>query len=131
VLASVIAGVAAWLGAVSQHADVGLGELVEAGLNVVPPAVFVLGVGGLVFGLWPRVAIGAVYGLVVWSFVVETFAAVFDSNQWLRDTSPLMHIAPAPAADPNWTAAAWLVGLGLLAAAAGVAAFGRRDLVGA
>jgi ABC-2 type transport system permease protein len=131
VVASVLAGFAAWLGAVSQHADVGLGELVVAGLNVVPPAVFVLGVGGLVFGLWPRAAIGAVYGLVVWSFVVETFAAVFDSNQWLRDTSPLMHIAPAPAADPNWTAAAWLVGLGLLAAAAGVAAFGRRDLVGA
>jgi len=70
-------------------------------------------------------------GLVVWSFLVETIAAVFDSNHWLRDTSPLLNITPEPVADPNWTAAAWLVGLGLAAAAMGAAAFGRRDLVGA
>ncbi|HEU4354642.1 MAG TPA: ABC transporter permease subunit [Actinomycetota bacterium] len=131
VIASLLAGFAAWLGAVSQHADVSLGKLLQAGLNVVPPAVFVLGVGGLVFGLWPRAAIGVAYGLVVWSFIVESIAAAFDSNHWLRDTSPLTHIAPVPAADPNWAAAVWLVALGLLLAAAGVAAFGRRDLVGA
>lgn len=130
-VASVLAGIAAWAGAASQHAGVALGELVEAGLNVVPPAVFILGIGALAFGMWPRAAIAVVYGLVVWSFVVETLAALFDSNHWLLDTSPLLHIAPVPAADPNWTAAAWLVGLGLLAATVGTAAFGRRDLVGA
>jgi ABC-2 type transport system permease protein len=131
VLASTLAGVAAWIGAASQHADVTLGELVKAGLNVVPPAVFVLGIGGLAFGLWPRGSIGIAYGLVVWSFLVETISAVLDSNHWLRDTSPLLHIAPVPAADPNLTAAIWLVALGLAAAALGIAAFGRRDLVGA
>jgi ABC-2 type transport system permease protein len=131
IVASVLAGFSAWVGAASQHADVGLGDLVRAGLNVVPPAVFVLGIGGLALGVWPRGAIGVVYGLVVWSFLVETISAAFDSNHWLRDTSPLLHIAPVPAADPNWTAAAWLVALGLLAAAVGVGAFGRRDLVGA
>ena len=131
VVASTLAGVAAWIGAISQHADVGLGELVEAGLNVVPPAVFILGIGALAYGLWPRAAIAVAYGLVVWSFLVETISAAFDSNHWLRDTSPLLHIAPVPAADPNWGAAAWLVGLGLLAAILGVAAFGRRDLAGA
>jgi ABC-2 type transport system permease protein len=131
VVASTFAGVAAWAGAVSQHAQIGLGQLIGAGLNVVPPAVFVLGIGALAFGLWPRAAIGIAYGLVVWSFLVETISAAFHSNHWLRDTSPLLHIAPVPAADPNWTAAAWLVGLGLLAAAVGVAAFGRRDLAGA
>jgi ABC-2 type transport system permease protein len=131
VVASTVAGFASWVGAISQHADVGLGELVGAGLNVVPPAVFILGVGGLVFGAWPRGAIGVVYGLVVWSFLVEVLSAAFDSNHWLRDTSPLLHIAPVPAADPNWTAGAWLVGLGLLAAMVGIVAFGRRDLVGA
>jgi ABC-2 type transport system permease protein len=131
VVASVFAGFAAWVGAVSQHADIGLGELLMAGLNVVPPAVFVLGIGGLALGLWPRGAVGVAYGLVVWSFVVETITAAFDSNHWLRDTSPFLHVAPVPAADPNWTAAAWLVGLGVFAAALGIAAFGRRDLVGA
>jgi ABC-2 type transport system permease protein len=131
VVASALAGFASWVGAISQHADVGFGQLLGAGLNVVPPAVFILGVGGLAFGVWPRGAIGVVYGLVVWSFLVEVLSAAFDSNHWLRDTSPLLHIAPVPAADPNWIAAAWLVGLGLLMATLGVAAFGRRDVAGA
>ena len=130
-VASVCAGVAAWVGAATQHTGLALGDLVEAGLNVAPPAVFVLGVGALAFGLWPRASIGVAYGLVVWSFLVEALAAVFDANHWLRDTSPLLHITPAPAAAPDWTAAAWLVGLGLVAAAIGIEAFRRRDLTGA
>jgi ABC-2 type transport system permease protein len=128
VAASVLAGVAAWVGATTQHAAVGFADLVEAGLNVAPPAVFVLGIGVLVYGLRPRAAVAVTYGLVVWSFLVETVASVADAGQWLRDTSPLLHITPAPAAAPDWTAGAWLVALGLLAAVAGIAAFGRRDL---
>jgi ABC-2 type transport system permease protein len=131
VVASVLSGLAAWLGAISQHADVRLGDLLKAGLNIVPPAVFVLGIGGLAFGLWPRGSVGVVYGLVIWSFLVETLASAFNSNHWLRDTSPLLHIAPVPAANPNWPAAFWLLGLGALAAALGLAAFGRRDVEGA
>jgi len=129
--ASLLTGVAAWIGAATQHAAVGFGEQVEAGLNVAPPAVFVLGFGALVYGLWPRAAITLTYGLVVWSFLVETFASTAGASHWLRDTSPLLHITPAPAADPNWGAAFGLVALGLLAGAAGVAAFTRRDLQGA
>jgi ABC-2 type transport system permease protein len=129
VAAGLFAGLAAWIGAATQHADVGIDQLVKAGLNVVPPAVFVLGIGGLAFGVWPRGAIGVAYGLVVWSFLIETVAAVVNSNHWLLDTSPLTHMAPVPASNPNWTAALWLVGLGLLASLAGLAAFGRRDVV--
>jgi len=130
-LAGLFSGFAAWVGAATQHAGLGVDQLLKAGLNVVPPAVFILGVGGLAFGLWPRGAIGVAYGLVVWSFLVETVAAIVNSNHWLLDTSPLTHMAPVPATNPNWTAAAWLVGLGVLAALAGIAAFGRRDVVGA
>ncbi len=131
VVASTLTGAAAWVGAATQHAAVGLGDLLEAGLNVAPPAVFVLGVGVLAFGVWPRGAIGVTYGLVIWSFLVETFASISEAGRWLRETSPFLHMAPAPAADPDWAAGAWLVGLGLFAALAGVAAFGRRDLRGA
>jgi len=130
-VASALAGVAAWIGATTQHSGIGLEALLKAGLNVAPPALFVLGIGGLAFGMWPRGAIGLAYGLVVWSFLAETIASVAGSNQWLRDTSPLLHITPAPAAAPDWAAAAWLIGLGLLAALAGTVAFSRRDLAGA
>jgi ABC-2 type transport system permease protein len=131
ITASALTGVAAWVGAASQHASVGFGDLLEAGLNVAPPGLFVLGIGALAFGLVPRAAVGVTYGLVVWSFLVETVASIVDSNQFLLDTSPFRHLAPAPAADPNWGAAAWLVALGIIAAVAGIAAFARRDMTGA
>jgi ABC-2 type transport system permease protein len=130
-LTSVVTGVAAWIGAVTQNTGVGFIALVKAGINVAPPAMFVFGVGVLAYGLWPRGAVAVTYGLVVWSFLVETIASLVDSNHWLRDTSPLQHLKPAPATPPNWTAAIWLVGLGLVAALIGLAIFGRRDLQGA
>jgi ABC-2 type transport system permease protein len=131
VAASVATGVAGWVGAATQRSDVGLGSLVQAGLNIAPPALFVLGVGCLLYGVWPRFAPGATYGLVAWSLVIELVGSVAKSNHVLLDTSVLSHITPAPAANPNWVAALWLVGLGAIAAAAGTAAFVRRDLASA
>jgi len=130
-LASVLTGVAAWVGAATQNTGVGFGQMVKAGLNVAPPAVFIFGVGVLAYGRWPRAAVTVTYGLVVWSFLVDIVASLVDSNHWLRDTSPLLHLRPAPAAPPNWTAAAWLVGLGVVAALVGLRLFDRRDLEGA
>jgi ABC-2 type transport system permease protein len=131
IVIGVLAGVAAWGGAASQHTGIGFGDMVKAGLNVTPPALFVLGIGVLAFGVLPRAAIGVAYGVVVWSFVAEIVAGASSSVHWLQNTSPLLHIAPVPAAPPDWTAAVWLVGLGLVAALAGVLWFDRRDLVSA
>ena len=79
IVASVLAGVAAWVGAATQSAGIGLGDLLKAGVNVIPPGVLVLGLGALAFGLLPRAAIATTYGIVVWSFAVETLSAVFTS----------------------------------------------------
>jgi ABC-2 type transport system permease protein len=68
---------------------------------------------------------------VAWSFLVEFLASVIRSNQLLIDTSIFSHIAPAPAANPNWAATAWLVALGVAAAIAGITVFDRRDLASA
>lgn len=129
-VASAATGLATWVGAASQHSGLGLGELTLAGLNVAPPALFVLGIGALTFGCWPRGASIITYGLVAWSFLVEFIASVIKNPRWLLDSSVLSHITPAPAADPSWTGAVWLIGLGLLAATVGVLAFERRDLTG-
>ena len=53
------------------------------------------------------------------------------TNRWLLNTSVLTHLSPVPAADTNWAAIAWLIGLGALAALAGFLGFRRRDLAGA
>jgi putative exporter of polyketide antibiotics len=87
-------------------------------------------VGNLAYGARPRLATAVAYGFVAWSFLVELLATVVTSR-WLLDTSVLHHIRAVPAAQPDWTSAAWLVGLGILAALAGTVLFSRRDLASA
>ena len=54
VLGGLLAGVFTWLGLVSQGIAVGLATMVGAGLNTVPAAICVLGIGALAFGVAPR-----------------------------------------------------------------------------
>jgi len=130
ILAGLVAGTATWLGAASQNAGIDLTTLLQAGLNLVPPAVFVLGVGVLTFGLWPRGVSMVTYGLLAWSFLVEIIGGIVNASHWVLDTSVLHHMAAAPAVDPNWASGAVLIGLGLVGVTVGTAAFSRRDLVG-
>lgn len=126
----IAAGVFSWLGAASQHSGVPLGTLVSAGLNIVPPAVLVLGVGSLSIGLWPRATSFVVYAVLVWSFAVQLVDGLVAQNHWLLDTSVFHQMAASPAVAPHWEANGVMVALGALAAIAGVASFGRRDIVG-
>jgi ABC-2 type transport system permease protein len=103
---------------------------VAAGVNIAPPALLVVGVGTLLYGLWPRVAVPLTYGVVTWSLLVELVGSVVTTNHWLLDTSVLHHATPAPAADPRWSSWVVMTVLGLVAALAGTVAFDRRDLVG-
>jgi ABC-2 type transport system permease protein len=127
-IAGLVAGIAAWLGAASQHSGLRFASLVAAGLNVVPPAVFILGLGALGLGFWPRYTAGTVYGYVTWSFLVELIGGVVGTSHWVMDTSVLYHMAPAPAQSPHWTSCAALLGLGAAAASAGLLGFRRRDI---
>jgi ABC-2 type transport system permease protein len=131
VVCGAAAGVLGWAGAASQHSGVSFTRLVEAGLNTVPPAIFLLGLGTLVHGALPRLAPAFTYGFIAWSFLVEFVGSVIKTSHWLLDTSVLYHIAPAPAVDPHWGSAAALVALGVVTAAAGVRLFDRRDLMSA
>jgi polyether ionophore transport system permease protein len=130
IIVSLAAGLAGWAGIADQHTGLSFAQFVKAGLNIAPPALFVLGAGALCYGTRPRLAPALTYGLVAWSFLIELLATVV-TNRWLLDTSVLHHIQPVPAAQPNWTTAAWLTGLAILAALAGTALFSRRDLAGA
>lgn len=124
-------GLGAWWGLAIEGGEVGIWPMLQAGLNVVVPGLFVLGLGTLLFGLVPRVAMPVLYAVVVWSVLVVILGAGVVTNHWALDTAVLTHIGPVPASDLNWTAIGWLTGLGLLAAVAGAAAFSRRDLTSA
>jgi ABC-2 type transport system permease protein len=129
-LCGLLAALAAWLAAATQHSGVGVVLMLQAGVNVVPVALLVLGVGVLVFGVRPRAASGACYGLIAWSFLVQIIGSIVGANHWLLDTSLFQHMAAAPAVAPDWTAAAIMTGLGVVTGAIGVNRFAHRDLIG-
>jgi len=128
-VAGLVSGVGGWIGIAAREGGVGLGAMLQAGANIVPPAIFVLGLGTLLYGLAPRLAAPALHGLVAWSFVVQILGSGITTNRWVLDTAVFSHLGPVPAASLDWTAVAWLVGLGVAAAVGGLAAFGHRDLV--
>ena len=130
VVESVVAGAAGWVGVSTQQTGLQLGELLRAGISIVPPALLVLGVGVLVYAVLPRYAAAAGYAIIAWSFLIELVGVVTNLNHWIKDTSLLVHIAPAPAASPDWLSGSVMVGIGLAAFAAGLALFPKRDLVG-
>jgi ABC-2 type transport system permease protein len=128
VSSGVIGGVAAWLGGIAQHAPVRLATLIDAGVNVVPPALCLLGIGVLAIGVWPRATGYVVYVVLGWSLLVELIGGIGPSSRWLLDTSLFHHMAAAPAVNPNWTANAALILIGIVCAGTGTLAFEHRDL---
>jgi ABC-2 type transport system permease protein len=127
-VAGIVGGLGAWAGAASQHSGTRFGSLVTAGLNVAPPGLFVLGLGALVIGAWPRRTSAVVYGYLAWSFLVELAGGVVPTNHWLLDTSVFFHMVPSPAAPPDWSSAAVMTGVGVLGAVLGGLLLWRRDL---
>src|SRR3984957_8742361 len=125
--AGILAGIGGWAGAASQHSKVGFGSLVAAGLNVVPPSLFLLGLGALILGAWPRRTSTVVYGYLAWSFLIEFAGGVVHTSDWLLDTSIFFHMIPAPAASPDWSSMAVITGLGILGAVLGGIFLSRRD----
>jgi ABC-2 type transport system permease protein len=130
VAGAVVAGFATWLGTASQSAHVGLGTLVEAGLNVVPPALFLVGVGVLALGVLPRATSYVVYSVLGWSLLVELVGGILTTSHWLADTSLFHQMAAAPAVSPDWVTGGAMIGIGAACAALGGIAFQRRDLQG-
>ncbi len=130
-MAGALAGVFTWLAAASQHAGVPFATLLEAGVNVVPPAVCLLGIGALALGVWPCAATAVVYGLLGWSLLVELVGGIGALDHWVSDTSLFHQIASAPAVPPNWTVNGVLLAVGVAGAFVGGLAFRRRDLQGA
>jgi ABC-2 type transport system permease protein len=130
VIAGALGGIFAWLGVASQGVTISFSDLLGAGLNTVPAGLCLLGLGALVWGVAPRAASIAVYGVLAWSFLVELLGGIVNSSHWLLDTSILHQLAPSPAIAPNWTSGAVMIGIGAITAALAAVAFARRDLAG-
>jgi ABC-2 type transport system permease protein len=126
--AGVLAGMAFWAAAASQHAGLGVHELLLAGINSSAPAALLLGIGLLALGFIPRLTTVVCWGILAWAFLLDMLGSAVKVNHWLMDTSLLHHPALAPAVDPNWRIVGTYLALGCAAALLGGWRFTQRDL---
>jgi ABC-2 type transport system permease protein len=125
------AGLLAWVGAASQDAGVSLASLLGAGANCLPTALLFLAVGALAFALVPRIAVVVAYGVVGAAFALELLGALLEAPEWLLAVSPFHDIGLVPGEPFEATAAVVMLALALLAAAASLEVFARRDVTAA
>jgi ABC-2 type transport system permease protein len=129
-LMCMLTGSVAWAGTRIVGAGLDYGEAVAGALNVVVVALLSLGAAVLALGWAPR-AVTPVGALpVVGGFVVWVVADTLDWPTWVSRLSPFTHLAPVPAAGPDWVAQAVMLALAALLLAVGLVGFGRRDLRG-
>jgi ABC-2 type transport system permease protein len=94
------------------------------------PAVWVMAaVGAALFGLAPRLVVGATWAVLAVVLFVTMFGEALQFSQLLVDASPFAHLPRLPAAEFTATPVVWLMAVAVALAAAGLAWFRRRDLV--
>ena len=128
VVAALLAGLGIWLGAKSQGVGLDLATMLGAGLNVVPTALVVLGVGAVVLAVAPRAAATSVYLMVLWSTLADIVAPVFPGMNWLGKLSLFHYMTLVPGHDPDLKALAITTTVALVLGAAATALFARRDI---
>jgi ABC-2 type transport system permease protein len=125
---AVLAALAFWAGASTQHSGLGLGELMLAGVNAAVPGLALLGIVVFVYGFVPRWTSLVGYGLLAWAFLLEMLGSAVHINHWIMDTSLLHHVALAPVTDPNWRVVTMYLLAGTVLGLAGGWRFSGRDL---
>jgi ABC-2 type transport system permease protein len=128
VVVALAAGSVAWLGTVIVGTPITLVAGLLAGVNVIPVALLALGVGIALVGLVPRLAVPLTYGLVIGAYLLDFVGGLLELPEWMLDLSPYRHLAAVPTTDVHVGATLVMLTVGLVATAAGVLAFGRRDL---
>jgi ABC-2 type transport system permease protein len=59
--AGLASGAGGWIGVAARPSAIGFGAMMQAGLNVTVPGLFILGLGTLLYGLAPRLAVPILY----------------------------------------------------------------------
>lgn len=123
-----LAGAVCWFTSNLQGTDLPLGTMLQAGINAAVPSVLIIGLGIFFIGIKPRLASIALYGFIIWSFLLELIGSAVKMSHWIADTSILHHLALVPATDANWGVNCTILALGCALGLIGTYAFTKRDL---
>lgn len=129
VVISLLSALLTWAGVAAGGTSVSLGQMLEAGANCLPVAMLFLGVAALAYAAAPRAAAAISYGFLVLTFLWQAVGSLLGAPSWLVGLTPFGHVALVPVEPFRATAAVVMVGIGVAAAAVGLAVFRRRDLI--
>ncbi|MFP5347949.1 MAG: ABC transporter permease [Actinomycetes bacterium] len=124
-----VVGLAVALVRGAQTGDVAgaLGALVPAALVWLPAAWVLTGIVVLLFGVAPRLVVGAWVALVAF-LVIGEFGSLLGFGQAVLDVSPFTHVPRLPGADFSAAPLVWLTVVAAALVAVGLARFRRRDV---
>lgn len=125
---SLLCALVIWAMAHAQNIPLDLGNLLLVSIALLGTVILTLGLGTLLYGLLPRLAATGMYIVIAWSFLIDMIGAVVKLDDIFVKSSLLHYISISPTEAPDWKTFAWLVGLGLVMAIAGIFAFARRDI---
>jgi len=128
VVAGLLAGLGAWLGAKGQGGHIAITTMLGAGLNVVPTALVALGAGAVVLSLAPRAAAVTVYSVIVGSVLIDLAASLVSGLSGLKYLSLFHYMALVPAQDANPATLLISTAFAVVLAIVAIACFRRRDL---
>jgi len=125
---ALLVGLLAWAGAATQDAALAVGDGVAAGSNCIPVALCFLGVGSLLFAVWPRVGAGAALAVVGAAFLWNLVGGLVGAPSWLLAVSPFDHTAAVPLHQFDYAGGVALLAIAASTGFAAVEVFARRDL---
>ena len=131
VLLSGVSATAMWLGGIVTGADLSLADAAASTFNTVPAIAVFAGLAVLVYGFAPRVTVAATASAAIAAYVLQVVGPMLEWPEVVVGLSPFRHLEAVPVDPFGLPAALVMVAIGLVATVAGVAAFERRDLVGA
>ena len=120
--------VAVYVVAVGRGIQLDRGRVALAGALLVTIPFAFGSIGQLVAASRPRIAVVALSVVAVFSYFVQQFAPLFSWPEWIANLSLYTLYGTPMSGEVNWAGAATLVGIGLIATAASMAALRRRDV---
>jgi ABC-2 type transport system permease protein len=112
----------------SQGVELDGFELIVGNLQMLGATAFLVGIGTLIYGIFPRLATINMYLIILWSFSIDLIGAVVDFGDVIKQSSLFHYISLVPITNPDWTSFAWLCAIGLGASTVGVWLFTKRDI---
>lgn len=123
-----VAGLGAGVAHGAQVGDLGrVGPVFVAALARLPAAWVLTGLVVALFGLAPRLVLGA-WAVLAGFLLLGEFGTLLQLDPRLIDLSPFTHVPKLPGGELTMTPLMWLTLVALVLTAAGLAGFRRRDI---